>query len=556
MPSNLTGVVGSDGLVPVYDPNGLWRIWSINEIFQSASPGLNKFVPKVQDYVIDPATFTTWIVDDLDTTTLIPTLREIRPANMSYSLAQSDILFGVGPGSQAQTMRVYLDTSTLPYTMAVDARLRVGGSMVSYAKVYKGSVVDGIGEVISKVYDSSGLFVSENVALEVVQIDSHINYSWKNVPPFKCTKDLVDGEVVTIVFFSDQGIMVSKSELLVEKSSFIRGVNSSTKYVTSINLLTAFLSPTQDMTIEYPLNVPINALNLMGRVNYSDGSFIDLPVDGTKFRMFGLEQYVSSIVGQKLDLVLSYALSANETAYAGVGVQGNYVTVPYSLMTVNPNNSYTVKLFGYPFWVDSSTGYQMRWWLLNLDRNVFFEVTSHVLFNSNTGPYDPKGYGYMQRKSVSINLRDVSGVFKAFVHTQMVEIVLNGPPTTDSTAWTVSHESNVSRPMYGLEIFAKKKSNTSMNLGSGITVFNDWLTRVYYNTFPLVNPNTEIGPLTPTHFSVTHGGASVEFPISNWNVDLTTAGPVVADKTVSVRFFKRTSSGDLHLAISAMIIRP
>lgn len=550
-----TGVVGSDGQVPVYNPEGRWCWWSIDEIYRGQA-GENKYIPKLKDYIIDPATFTTWVVDALDTVTLIPTLREIRPANMSFSLSQSDVLFGVGPGSQAQTMRVYQDTSTLPFTMAIDSRLRIGGAMASYAKVYRGAVIDGVGEVISKVYDSSGQFVSENVPLELVMIDSHINYSWKNVPPFKSTVELANGEPLTVVFFTDHGIQVSKSELLVEQSSFIRGVNNSSKYVTSINLISPFLSPTQDMTIEYPLNVPINALNLMGRVNYSDGSFIDLPVDGTKFSMHGLDQYVSSIVGQKLDLVLTYALSANETAYATGGVNGNYVTAPYSLLTVNPNNSYTVKLFGYPFWIDSSSGYQIRWWLLNLDRNIFFEVTAHVRFDQNTGPYDPKGYGYMQRKSVSLNLRDVSGVFKPFVHTQMVEIVLNGEPQPDATAWSVSHESNSNRPMYGLELFATRLTSTSMNLGSGITDFNEWMSRVYKNTFPLVNPNTEVQPITPTHFSLTYGGASMDFPIANWNVDLTTAGPVDVNKTVSLRFFKRTSSGDLNLAVAALILRP
>lgn len=555
MPNQNNGVVGTDGAYPVFDPNGRWCWWSIEEIFRGGIAE-RRFVPKIRDYVIDPTTYTTYIVDDLDMITLIPTLREIRPANMSFSLAQSDVLFGVGPGTDSDTYRVYIDDSVLPHILAVDVRLRVGGSMTSYAKIFKGATLDGTGRVISKTYDSTGQFVSENVRLELAAIDSHENHTIKTVDVCHCTEQLVDGEVVTVVFYSDNGHVVSKRQLLVENTSFIRGVNNSLKYITHISLSSPFMSASTDKLIEYPLNVPMNALNLMGTVHYSNGETLTLPVDGSKFRMFGIEQYVSTIIGQEMDLVLSYALSPNETAYAGVGSQSGYITEAYDLITVNPNNSYTVKLFGYPFWIDSTVGYQMRWWMFNLDRNLFFDVTNNVSFSQNTGPYDPKGYGYMQRKAVTVNLRDVSGAFKPFVHTQTVEIVLNGEPMTDTTAWTVSHESNVSRPSYGLNVYAKFRSSTTINISSGIPTLVDWKTRVYKETFPLVNPNTEVTALEPTHFVVTYNGNSVEYPISAWNADLTVSTPVVAYKTITVRFIKRAASGDLQLAMSAMIIRP
>jgi hypothetical protein len=233
----------------------------------------------------------------------------------------------------------------------------------------------------------------------------------------------MDGEIVTAVVYSDTGHVVSKRQLLVENTSFIRSLNVSQKYVSHISLECPFLSQSVDNTIEFPLNVPLNALNMMGVVHYSDGSTLKLPVNGSKFTMHGVDQYVSSIVGQRVDLVLSYALSDNEVAYANTNVNGRYVTEAYFLLTTNPNNSYSIKLFGYPYFIDENNGYQMRWWLFNLDRNISFEVTPFVRFSENTGPYDPKGYGYLQRKSVSLNLRDVSAAFKPFIHTQLVDIV-------------------------------------------------------------------------------------------------------------------------------------
>lgn len=555
MPNNTLGLMGTDGIVPVYNPEGRWCYWSIKELW-TGETGANRFVPKVFDYVIDPETFTTWIVDHLDPVTLIPTLREIRPANMSFSLSESDVLFGVGPGTQSDTYRVYIDQSVTPHVLAVDIRLKIAGSMASYAKIFKGSDLSSSGQVISKVYDSNGNYISQSIPLELVAEDNHVNYSIKSIKVCHTTEELLDGEIVTAVIYSDTGHVVSKRQLLVENTSFIRSTNASQKYVSHISLECPFLSQSLDNTIEFPLNVPLNALNMMGVVHYSDGSTLKLPVNGSKFTMHGVDQYVSSIVGQRVDLVLSYALSDNEVAYANTNVNGRYVTEAYFLLTTNPNNSYSVKLFGYPYFIDENNGYQMRWWMFNLDRNVSFEVTPFVRFSENTGPYDPKGYGYLQRKSVNLNLRDVSAAFKPFIHTQLVDIVLNGPPTVDNNAWNVSHESISTRAAYGIGLFAKKIGNNQLNLSSGITDFLEWKERFYKQTYPLVNNRTELVPPNPTHFIINYEGIDTEYEMDDWNKDLNAASAVLIYKTVSVKFIKRTSTGDIQLAIAAVVIKP
>lgn len=551
----VTGVVGTDGVSPVYMPEGRWCIWGHHELWFGIGPGSNRYVPKVNDYVIEYGTYTTYIVDHIDPVTLIPTLREIRPANMSYSISETDVLFGVGPGTQSDTYRAYIDNSVIPHVLAVDIRLKVGGSMASYAKIFQGSDISATGKVISKVYDNSGNFISDSVPLELAAIDSHVNYSIKVVSVCNTSEDFVDGEILTVVLYSANGHVVSKRQLLAENTSFIRAINTSTKYITHISMDCSWMSPTFDNVIEYPLNIPINALNLMGTVHYSDGSTFTAPVDGTKFTCFGIDQYVSSIIGQEVPLVLSYTLSPGELAYAGVGVESKRITEPYTLKTTNPNNSYTVKLFGYPYWINEATGYQMRWWLLNLDRNICFDVTPYVSFSETTGAFDPKAYGYMQRKQVSVNLRDVSGAFKPHVHTQIVEIVLNGPPSIGHTPWLMSHESVNTRPNYGAGVYAAKVSSYVVNLASGETDLDKWKTKLYGNTYPLVNSSTELKPIAPTHFVVTYAGVNTEYPISEWNTNLTLSNTVEYYKTIGIKFIKRTSSGDLQLSVAAMVIQ-
>lgn len=531
----------------ISEPSARWCWWGLHEIFLG-EVGENKYVPKQKDYVMDTATYTAYRVDAIDPVTYIPTLVRINPGNADYVFSETDVLFGVGPGTQADTYRVYVDKSKTPFTMAVDTRLRIAGTMSHYCKIFRGSVVDTEnGKVISRVYDSNGQFLSENIPLELAAIDSHTNYSIKIVATCSTLENMPDGEIVTAVIYRSDGVVVSKRQLMVENTSFIRDLNVSKKYVTGISLESPFLSPTIENQIDFPLNVPKNAMNLMGVVAYSDGSTLKLPVDGTKFTMFGLSGFLSDIVGRRSKLTLHYALSPSEASFASTDE-------PYDIEIVDPNNSYTVKLFGYPFWIDSANGYQMRWLLLNLDRNIVFDVTGKVIFNDNTGPFDPKGYGYTQQKSVSINLKDVSGAFKPFIHTQLVEIVLMREPDNVHTPWMVGTEASSTRPSYGEGMFAKKVSDTSLNLSSGLTDYATWKQKAYLQTYPLVNLASETAPVDPTHFTVTLNGVSTTYPISDWNVDINVGNTIPVYGTISIQFLKRVGSSDLILSASAMII--
>ena len=549
-----SGVVGIDGSVPVYDPTARWCIWSIHEVY-IGTVGLNRYVPKLKDYVIDPDTYTMWIVVHIDPVTLIARLQEIRPANMTFSVSETDVLFGVGPGTQSDTYRIYLDTTVMPHVLAVDARLKIGGSMASYVKLFKGADVSAMGTVISRMYDAGGNVLTDQVPLETVAIDSHVVYAIKIVSVCYTNHALVDGEIVTAVIYDTEGHVVSKRQLLVENTGFIRGVNAAQTYVSHISLESPFLSPTLDHVIEFPLNMPLNALNLTGVVHYSDGSTLKLPVNGSRFTLFGLDQFVSTIIGQKIELVLNYALFSNETTYGVPATENRCITEPYSLVVNEPNNSLAVKLFGYPTWVNAANGYRLNWYLLNLDRTVFFDVTGLVTFADNTGAFDPKGYGYLQRKAVTLNLQDVSSSFRPFIHTQLVDIILKCPPDGRKTPWTVSHEAIGSRPPYGEGLWAiRHPTQLTVDLRCGCTTQNEWLAKLYLQTYPLIDRLGEVVPPTPTHFELRYGNAVSEYSIAEWDALLTTSAHLAINSLLVIRFVKRVGVTSMNLAIAALLV--
>lgn len=546
-------ITGTDGKVPVYQPEGRWTIWNINEIYMGG-PAAGRYVPKVNDYVKDVSTDQSWRVESLDQVTLVPTLVPVITVQVG-EFSELDVLLGVGPGTQSDTYRIYIDKSVIPYTLDVDARLYVAGSMVATAKIFKGSLLTGNEKCISALYDNSGTLVSQAIPLETVSEPNGVNYSIRTVPVCNTTEDLADGEIVTVVFYSDLGHVVSKRQLLVENTAFIRSTDKSVKYITGIALDSPFLSNSDPKLIQYPLNVPLSGMNLMGIVNYSDGSSLRMPVDGTKFSVFGFENFVSTIIGQKFPVVLKYTLSPGEIVY-GASVAGDrFMTETFTATTMKAEGVYSLKLYVVPVWVDAVVGYRLRWFMYSLDRNIAMDVTHHVMINANSAAFDPTAYGVNQHLNVSINLKDVNPGFKNYTHVQTVEIALSSQGTERVANWNIAYEPN-QQPRYGADNHVSttffNQNLMKIKLDMGLTNIQDWLKRVYYDALPLVDMDVERVAPEPTHFVLMVGNDELIYPITQWNATLTLNTVLENSSTLVIRFVKQLPDGNVELGLGAM----
>ena len=557
--STLVNVATTDNQQPLYDENAPWKMWGIDDIYLGLD-GANRYVPKVNDYVIRPQTYETWIVKSVDPVTYIPELIPISPYGAAGDTTREDVLFGVGPGTQAQLLRIYINRANYPYKATVDTHCFVGGMFNAYAIVYKNGDPSIGGEPISRLYDSSGNFIDVKVPLEVVALDTHTNHSIKVVQEFSVTEDIPDGEPLLVIFYTADGNPVSKAMLLVENTSYIRGLDIQRKFVTSISLESPWLSAADSNVLKFPLNIPLNALDLVGVVNYNVGPPLKLAVDGGKFRMDGLDGYVSSIPGEKFDLSLVYSLSENEVAFAGQGVYvDRKVTQPYSVITEIVEPGYTVKLFVYPFWDTALGGYRLRYWLYNLARNSNVEVTQYVTYNSQMPAFDPRGYGYKQRLQVNLNLRKVSMSFKPMIHTQMFEVTLFSEPQDNVTPWVVSSQLSPTMPGFGRETYAKVIGPRTYTLRSGFDTKDQWLKAFYYDADPLIDRRSEVNAPMPTSMDVsTNNGTTWTryFIDTSWNLNLTSATALENYKSVLIRFIRPSGINESQLAISAVTLRP
>lgn len=552
----------------IVDPNRGYREWLISEIYAPGNPSSQgQYVPNVDDSVRD---WTQGIlrVISVNYTTGISVLRKWTEPVDPGQIDDEDILLGAGPGTQSESYRCYLDQSVTPFTLSLDARLHIYGTTTSSIKIFLGTDISQNGQVVSQYYDSAGNLLGENIPLETVAMfDDGVvipgdattlyNRAVKAARVGHTTRRMVDGEVVTVVTYDDAGQAVSQAKLLIKNTAFVRQTNSSLKYVSEIRVKTPFLSPSDPHVIEYPVNMGVDNLNLIGEVLYSDGSRLEMPVDGTKFTMAGLRNYVATIQGQTVDLMLSYQLSPNESAYLHTPSPNNKINVPYQARTKQTDGAYSVKLYAYPTWVDQLNGYRLEYLLYNLDRQQVYRVTNLVTLATNSAAFDPLLYGVKQRINVGVNMDQVDPLFDSWRHTQMFEITLIRPGNQDiGDNWTIGFTAGQD-PEYGIDLKAVHTfinvNNSRLNIACGATTLAEWLAKVYYPTQPLYDTRSETGPLVPNYFILASENNRLELPISSWNQEITVERAPDAGKLVYIEFLRKTADNDLQLSVAGLI---
>lgn len=547
--SNAVGIVGVDGATPLYQPDGRWNMWSIHEIYRG-NIGANKFIPKVNDYVIEPETGLMYIVTDLHNVTFIP---ELSPITIQKNIEVDTLL-----SSTNDNYRVYYDKSIYPYTLSVDGLLRIYSSSASFARIYKGPFIDS-SEIISRMFDNSGNFVGHDIPLQLVAFNRHDNYAIKTIPTANTHAELSNGEVVTVVVFSSSGKVVTRVSCIVDETTFIAQAYAEQKYITNIFIKSVFIDDTQVNQINFPVNFNLNSFNPIGVVQYNDGSQVEYPVDGDKFRLYGTDMFLSSIVGHRVPLVLSYRLSPNESALASVTSDGHFITKPYTLLVSNPNRSYNVKLFVYPVWIDQVNGYKYKAFLMSLDRNVVFDVTELIGLSNNSMAFNGTSYGITQRLTFSVNLSNVSSIYNHFVHAQTIDIVLRNRANDISATniWEVSSQVPTNVAFFGTNLRASidDVTRTRINIGNNISTVQEFIDRLYTTTEPLYNHITELSPPTPTHIEVRYLEERRVIPIENYDREIVFNSSIPLFSNIDIVFLKETPNNFLMLSVASLTVR-
>lgn len=534
------------------DPNRGFRVWAENEVFY---PGHDGYVPNVGDLIVSLQTGFKRVTDvNLTTGESQSVAWRVPEIN---GVTGEDILIGAGPGHVSESFRIYVDENVFPNTLTFDGRLKIHGTAAREVKVFRGSDIGVQGEVVSRMYDQNGQLLGENIPMETVLDEVGVSLGYKVPVVGQCVADLSTGELLTAVVFNDEGSVLSITSLLAERTGYVRRSQAAATYVIDVRLESPYLDAATD-ELRVPINLPLSNVAMEGVVTYSDGRQVRVPIDGTKMRVDGLNNYVATIVNQTVPVVLKYTLSGSEVNYTGMTGSEYHVARAYRVRSIQVDGAHTVKLFTYPSWNATDARYELKHWLVNLDRNVCRDVTPFVSITQQSNPFNPNRYGVMQNLSFVLNLKDAMPALRDYQHVQTVGLSLIGPGTDTNTLWTVELTPDQAPPYgWGLEAQMEfvNSGNWRMRLGSGETSQANWLSQVYRNLEPLYDAQVETYAPEPTHFRVQFKNTAIEYSISQWNAEMIVPNDYQPGETLLITFIRRLSGQDLMLGVAGLSVK-
>lgn len=542
--------------IPERDAERGYRFWHIRERY-TGPKGKGKYVPNVDDTLIDYDNGLYRVLEVDYTTGQSRIALWHAPAAVTDGTDYDKIL-GAGPGLfQSESQRIYFNGAVMPHTLNIDRQLYVYGREVKSCKIFRGyEIGETLGTVIGLWFDANGTGKTENIPLQLVGTNDITNVSIQTPLQAYTTVTLEEGEPCTVVFYGEDGSVLSKSVLYTSVTTFTRPIEMAQRVITGIELISPNLAKNDASIVEVPLNTTIGGLFVMCRVHYND-SYQDFPIDGVKVKLDGMDQYVATIDGERIPLVLTYILSDEESSVVGSENTKRFIAKAYSARTVAAEGAYSVKLFPIPVWVDEFTGWELEWYLYNADRKRAYYATPYVEWNPNTPAFRPLKYGIVQELGVSIELSKIDPTLKAHRHTQTLAITLMGNPLTSTVPWLIRY-SQGSDVEYGKNLSAEftfnKVGNWSLNIASGFTSLDLWLEAVFYNTQPLFIAGQELKAPKPTHFRLILNDIMIDYPIASWNKVLSVTTGMNVGESVVVQFIQRLPNTDLQLGSSPLVV--
>ena len=542
---------------PIIAQNLPMRVFKPGDIFTGPN-GTGRYVPNVDDAILNWQSGFFRVVS-VDYTTGLSVTQSVNLSALGGGVLNEDILLGAGPGTISESYRVYINTDVTPYTLCFDGRLKMHSSRVSYCKLFIGTDASSDGTVISAVFNSSGAMTSENIPMELVIMPNAQNIAvWVPVVA-NATQTLNNGDLVVAVFYDTAGNVISSAKLIVVNSDFVRTLDASQKFITGISAISPYLTGNQ---FQLPINMLLGSVGVQGRVSYSDGSQAVYPVDGTKFSILG-NGWTPNTLGQVGDIVLSYRMSADEFSYnTSDPVTTRSINEPYTVTAVQAVGAYSVKLFAVPRWIVATSRWTLDYYLYNLDRLAWYNVTPYIQVAATGTPFSGNTYGSTQTIQVALQLNQVGGSFSYYQMVQTFYINLVAPVTTtpQQTYWTISYSSSV---FYGANITVSSVNDPlnagqqQFSLANGFNTIPDWLTAIYQTLFPITNPDVETIAPTPTHIDISVNNVwSREIPIANVLQVISNVNyGVTTGDTLTIRFINRVAGApDQQLAVGGMVV--
>lgn len=496
------------------DQSRRFTAWARNEVWTGPT-GTGDYVPNPDDLIFDIPANAVYKVNNTDYTTGLTQWERFIFTSLNGA-TDTDVLIGVGPGSQSETWRIHASMLELPREARMDQRLVVYGTEAAYVKVFKVANYTSAGNVIGAMYDQNDQWVGDEIPVNGTGM-------FRTVSQFYLKEPVVNGQPLYVLIYNAAGVPISEYRFLAHVTDFIPSGNVAVKHISKISLETRYLNETNPTLVQIPKNITLASLVLYARVHYSDSSSMRYAVDGTKFTLLNAQPFIAGIEGQKIPIRLKYTLGADET---GDGIFNNsgdrFITQLYEIEVMPTDISYSVKLMSFPEWVADESRYRLRSFLYFLNRTESYEVTDKIVFGVTGTPWTGSTASPLQTHVLSVDMEDINSSYSEFRYIQDTTIDLMWSGSFNGVRWTVKNGSNPGTETYSSLTATIVDNSTSwgVDITGGIGALGDWLKATYLDQGPLYTVD-EGAPLAPTHVRVIYGNQTRTIEINEWNNDLT-----------------------------------
>ncbi len=489
--------------------------WLITDIWLGPDGDLTKvIVPNVNDMVIDWSVPCVYRVIHVDADGSNPTYTPTLVAMDLSAGANSQLAFKKLDSYQPNILeRIFLDRSALPYTFSVDDRYAVYGSEATTCKLFKGTDVSDLhGTVISQRYNGSGQLIGENIDLENIALDPN-NSSIKRPVQFNTGSVLNDGEIVTLVIYSQSGMVMGKHPFIVENSTAIRRIERNQVAIVDVVLLSNMLDSVEQDLLKVPAETAITGADFQAQLIYSNGETVNIAIDGIKCCILGLNNFNTSSIGTTNEFVLAYYPNPDEAIINSTNPDLKHVSHIYRVRTVENVLDYAFRIYIVPKYNAQTDRYVNKYYLTNVLYDMMVELTPEQIRVElvSGGVIDYTRFSEWQHLKLIVRLSDVFPYsYPGYTFIQQVKINY-GQTGLNYNPWVIDYLGD-NTGVYGVNTrFAYSNLGLfALDLKMGLLTPEQWLAKIWEPLHAIFDPITKLIAPVPTHFKLRYQGITTD----------------------------------------------
>lgn len=520
-----------------------FRVWSMDQMWFGGPETGKQVWPSVGDLVVE-SDVGLWTVIEVGPTG-IPKLEMFMRATIDPSLDRSNdsIITALSEYQPSLATPAFYDTSKNPQEVTIDTAYPILDQEADKMIFYLGTDVDPATAIPVSQTFSGATVVNNDVALEPISPGNPI----RRPKVFTTRVPLQHQQLITGVVYKADGSSIGKRSFVIQESGTIRPGNASVVAVSQVTLKSDLIDPIDRNLINNDLNMPFVSTLTEAILHYTDGSTKEIPIDGNKCVLRGLQDVNWTQAVKPYNFSLMYFPDPDEPYVNAVGETTSRLVTPYRLKNTYKTNDFSLKLFIIPVFQNVADGYKLTFRLADVERDLDVDVTDKVIVRKIGGvTFEPANYGAEQTLDCVIDMDEVApGQYPDFVFTERVVVTVNLPGILDKDPWVIDYNTDGNNK-FGLNMAASigpgvgepVRGNIRIHFGNGRGSEANWLHQLYHTIEPLFDTSALLEPVTPTHFKYRYEGLESEvYEVSQWNDELPKLANIEAfeeDKTVTI----------------------